>query len=317
MNNFCSEQQDHVLPKTTVILTLVMVLLFTLAGCGSGSSALVGRWVIESGQSALDVPEEMELLEDGTGIFDNFDRLKVTWKTDTHRIYFSTHFLTHKEFAYDYKISGSILTLKDDNRMITYKKAIAKTPEPKQKPDQAQSQVQQFNEGLGEYHVDTGTYPTMQQGGLQALLTRPTKMTGDIGNDVIALRANLAVEKWKGPYLKVAKLPTDPWGNEYYYEYPTNKTVANTPAVWSSGPDKISGNDDDIRNWDPREVEFQRAQQARFGSAMPGGAMSGMGGSMTGMPGADGMNPMGGMNPSGMPGTGGGIPPMMPPPTGF
>ena len=289
MNNFFTEQRHHALPKAAVILTFVMILLFTLVGCGGGSSAIVGRWILEEGQSTFGVSDEMELLKDGTGTFiRSYDERKVFWKTDNNRVYFTTAL---SEFAYDYKISGSTLTLKDDSRMITYRKATRQEDKQKrdkekqvveleQKLDQAQLPVEQLVERLREYNVDTGTYPTTEQGGLQCLITRPNKMTG---NDVTAHRINLAVEKWKGPYLKV--LPTDPWGNKYYYEYPTTKTADNTPAIWSSGPDKISGNNDDIRNWNPADAEITRARQAEFmrtqqGSAMSRG-MSGMDGGMS------------------------------------
>jgi len=117
MNNFCRKQQDHVFPKTTVILILVMVLLFTLAGCGGGSSALVGTWVPEAQQPKLGPSGIIELSKDGTGIASG---RAMTWKTKKKRVYFITPTRTT---VFDYEISGSTLTLTADNsKSITFKR---------------------------------------------------------------------------------------------------------------------------------------------------------------------------------------------------
>ena len=44
-------------------------------------------------------------------------------------------------------------------------------------------------------------------------------------------------------------LPKDPRGNEYYYEYPTDRRQNGKPAIWSAGPDRIPETKDDITNW--------------------------------------------------------------------
>jgi general secretion pathway protein G len=84
---------------------------------------------------------------------------------------------------------------------------------------------------LEVYKIHLGGYPTTAEG-LEALLTPP---------------ANKA-ERWRGPYLKNAKLPLDPWGEPYQYRCPGthNKTGYD---LWSKGPDKTDGTDDDIGNW--------------------------------------------------------------------
>lgn len=73
-------------------------------------------------------------------------------------------------------------------------------------------------------------------------------------------------------YLDFAEIPLDPWEQPYYYEYPTNKTEAGTPAIWSAGPDKISGNEDDIISWkayldavmkDPQKWEQYKQRQSQ------------------------------------------------------
>ncbi len=52
---------------------------------------------------------------------------------------------------------------------------------------------------------------------------------------------------WKGPYLKKG-LPKDPWGSPYAYQFPG----AHNPSMYdlfSPGPDKQNGTQDDIVNW--------------------------------------------------------------------
>ncbi len=81
------------------------------------------------------------------------------------------------------------------------------------------------------YRINMGGYPTTEEG-LTALVSAP-----DQGR-----------ERWKGPY--VDKMPEDPWGNPYKYRYPGVKNPAGYD-VWSMGPDKQDGTDDDIGNWQP------------------------------------------------------------------
>jgi general secretion pathway protein G len=84
---------------------------------------------------------------------------------------------------------------------------------------------------LTVYKIHMGDYPTTAEG-LQALITVP---------------ANKA-ERWRGPYLQENKLPTDPWGEPYQYRYPGVKNK-NGYDLWSKGPDKTDGTEDDIGNW--------------------------------------------------------------------
>ena len=85
---------------------------------------------------------------------------------------------------------------------------------------------------LFSYNIQMGGYPTTAEG-INALITPPTDKA----------------DRWHGPYLEPAKIPMDPWGEPYQYASPGthNKT---TYDIWSKGPDKISGNEDDIGNWD-------------------------------------------------------------------
>lgn len=82
-------------------------------------------------------------------------------------------------------------------------------------------------------------YPTQDEG-LQGLITAPED--------------EIEAQKWRdggGPWLENGKIPVDPWGNELKYEPVEDAgTVTGPPVhVWSLGPDKEDGTDDDIRNW--------------------------------------------------------------------
>ncbi len=81
---------------------------------------------------------------------------------------------------------------------------------------------------LDQYKLDVGNYPSSDEG-LQALVT-------NVGNN----------ERWNGPYLKNG-LPNDPWGNPYIYQYPGEHGLEYD--VYSAGPDKQPGSQDDIGNW--------------------------------------------------------------------
>jgi len=85
---------------------------------------------------------------------------------------------------------------------------------------------------LFTYNLHMGGYPTTAEG-LNALIVAPTDKA----------------DRWHGPYLEPAKIPLDPWGEPYQYASPGTHNKA-TYDLWSKGPDKISGNEDDIGNWE-------------------------------------------------------------------
>ena len=48
------------------------------------------------------------------------------------------------------------------------------------------------------------------------------------------------------------EIPMDAWKNPLKYEYPpsgNHSVVGSKPAIWSIGPDKQDGSDDDVTNW--------------------------------------------------------------------
>jgi len=83
-------------------------------------------------------------------------------------------------------------------------------------------------------------YPSSEEG-LQTLLTPPDD--------------EAEAKKWRdggGPWLKDGKIPVDPWENELKYELVEEEGTTPTGPpfhIWSLGPDKEDGTEDDIRNW--------------------------------------------------------------------
>ena len=103
--------------KRTLTLVLVLTLTLLLVACGGGSAAFMGKWSLEQGQPTWNNIEEMELLEDGTGLVDG---LGVSWKVENNRFHV-THPL--KAESWRYKISGTTLTLtNDDGVSLKYNK---------------------------------------------------------------------------------------------------------------------------------------------------------------------------------------------------
>lgn len=87
---------------------------------------------------------------------------------------------------------------------------------------------------LTTYRIAMGEYPPS----LQALITRPSEK-GD---------------RWSGPYIEPARIPVDPWGEPLQYAYPGTRNKGGYD-LWSKGPDKQSGTEDDVGNWDNTPAE--------------------------------------------------------------
>ncbi len=57
-------------------------------------------------------------------------------------------------------------------------------------------------------------------------------------------------EKWAGPYINSLNSLKDPWGQELQYKAGEDAEFnENRYDLWSTGPDKEDGSDDDIGNW--------------------------------------------------------------------
>ena len=94
----------------------------------------------------------------------------------------------------------------------------------------AKAQIDALSKALDQYRLDTGHYPTTEQG-LAALNSAPSDEP-----------------KWQGPYLQKT-VPNDPWGKPYQYKYPGEHGEFD---LWSFGKDgQAGGNDEfaDVVNW--------------------------------------------------------------------
>ena len=95
----------------------------------------------------------------------------------------------------------------------------------------ARAQVQNFMTALGAYKLDTGTYPTTEQG-LHALREKPQD-----------------ANQWAGPYMP-QEIPKDPWGRDYIYKYPGEH--GDEPDIVCLGADGAPGGEGlnaDIVSW--------------------------------------------------------------------
>ncbi len=94
---------------------------------------------------------------------------------------------------------------------------------------------------LDRYNNDIGHYPTEEEGGLDALRKKPS-----FGDD------EELGEQWAGPYLK--KEPKDAWNQALTYEIVEDTEGGSAQyKLWSNGPNKQSGDDDDIKSIEDEE----------------------------------------------------------------
>ena len=96
----------------------------------------------------------------------------------------------------------------------------------------AKVQVEDFSAALDMYKLDMGKYPTSDQG-LQALIEAPE-----------------GSKRWNGPYLKKAKMPVDPWLNEYHYVSPGTHGKFDLFTYGADDKEGGEGEEQDINNWD-------------------------------------------------------------------
>ncbi|MBN1507837.1 MAG: type II secretion system major pseudopilin GspG [Sedimentisphaerales bacterium] len=99
----------------------------------------------------------------------------------------------------------------------------------------ARTQLAYFETALDAFEIDVGRYPTNAEG-LCALVERPTSNA----------------DGWQQAYLK-STIPQDPWGGEYIYRYP-GQYNQDGYDLYSYGPDRKLGGDDDITNWSKEQA---------------------------------------------------------------
>lgn len=99
------------------------------------------------------------------------------------------------------------------------------------KVTKAKADINGFSTALGAYKLDTGTFPSTEQG-LKALREKPE-----------------GVENWQGPYVQ-KEIGMDPWNHPYIYHYPGDH--GDEPDIVSLGLDGQPGGEDynaDIVSW--------------------------------------------------------------------
>ena len=96
----------------------------------------------------------------------------------------------------------------------------------------AKQDIQALETGLTMYKLDNFNYPTGEEG-LKALVEKPNDPN---------------VKNWRaGGYLK--RLPKDPWGNDYQYQYPGTHGEVDVFSLGADGQAGGEGVNADVGNW--------------------------------------------------------------------
>lgn len=93
-----------------------------------------------------------------------------------------------------------------------------------------QTQIVALEKALDQYRIDTGHYPSNEQG-LAALNAKPAEEP-----------------HWDGPYLKKG-VPNDPWGKPYQYKMPGEHGEVDIYSFGRDGVPGGNGEDADLTNW--------------------------------------------------------------------
>ena len=94
----------------------------------------------------------------------------------------------------------------------------------------ARAQMDALGKALDQFRLDTGHYPTTEQG-LATLVERPANEP-----------------KWGGPYLSKA-IPPDPWGNPYVFIMPGEHGEYDLLSYGKDGKPGGDGEAAEITNW--------------------------------------------------------------------
>jgi len=99
----------------------------------------------------------------------------------------------------------------------------------------AKMDIQSIESALNMFKLDNGFVPSTEQG-LQALIAKP-----DIGR--------VAAHWREEGYLEKAKVPKDPWGNDYVYISPGEHGEFDIISYGSDGQPGGEGRDADAESW--------------------------------------------------------------------
>jgi general secretion pathway protein G len=95
----------------------------------------------------------------------------------------------------------------------------------------AKIQIESLSTSLELFKLDTGRYPNAREG-LVALVQQPSD-----------------ARAWSGPYLKVDRVPLDPWGQPYHYRYPGQRAAFDIYSLGADNREGGEGEDQDVASW--------------------------------------------------------------------
>jgi len=98
------------------------------------------------------------------------------------------------------------------------------------KQKSTKAQIELFGAALDAFRLDTGRYPTTEEG-LKALREKPS-----------------GAENWDGPYLP-KEIPLDPWGKPYVYKSPGEHGEYDLISFGLDGVEGGEGENQDIVSW--------------------------------------------------------------------
>jgi general secretion pathway protein G len=103
--------------------------------------------------------------------------------------------------------------------------------EEKAKVSAVKAQIELLGTALDTYRLDTGRYPTTEEG-LEALRRKPG-----------------SADRWDGPYLK-KEVPPDPWGKPYIYRSPGDHGPYDLLSYGADGAPGGEGDSRDVTSWE-------------------------------------------------------------------
>ena len=95
----------------------------------------------------------------------------------------------------------------------------------------AKAQIELFGTALDAFRLDTGRYPTSEEG-LKALREKPPS----------------GAENWAGPYLP-KEIPVDPWKKPYVYKCPGDHYDYDILSYGADGVEGGEGESEDVVSW--------------------------------------------------------------------
>ncbi|MBA4396854.1 MAG: type II secretion system protein GspG [Syntrophus sp. (in: bacteria)] len=100
----------------------------------------------------------------------------------------------------------------------------------------ARMQIESIETALKLYRLDSGNYPTTEQG-LQALVEKPA--------------VGPPAKNWRqGGYLERGKIPKDPWDNDFIYICPGANGDYDLSSLGADGAPGGEGKNKDINSWE-------------------------------------------------------------------